>query len=272
MTRNARNSSRSVILFLPANPIDNSRMALEEECAAIERELRMTECRDDFDFRSKWSVSCDDMMRHLNDLCPTIIHFSGHGCSTKGGHSASVRQHDSRDAAWSDNGLCIQNGRGQPQCLDPRGLKMMVKAAATSSRVVVLDACYSAEHADELQTVVDCVVGMTGAIGNAAARSFAAAFYRALGNRRSVGNAVEQAIAVLAAEQIPDEHLPCCRTRNGVDAAQMYLSEPSIARPEPRPSGLAERRRCQTGMWSRRRRHCQRWPRWMPSQGRQGSC
>jgi hypothetical protein len=33
----------------PANPIDNSPLALEEECAAIERELRMTEGRDDFD-------------------------------------------------------------------------------------------------------------------------------------------------------------------------------------------------------------------------------
>jgi hypothetical protein len=269
MTRNARNSSRNVILFIRANPIDSSRPALEQECAAIERELRMTEGRDDFDFRSKWAITCDDMMRHLNELCPTIIHFSGHGGSTKAGHSASALQHDRRDAAGSDSGLYIKDGHGQPQCLDPRGLKMMVKAAATSSRVVVLDACYSAEHADELQTVVDCVVGMTGAIGDAAARSFAIAFYRALGNRRSVGNAVEQAIAVLAAGQIPDEHLPCCRIRNGVNAARMYLSEPSIAPPASRPIGLGGRGRCQTGMWSRGRGQ---WPRWLPSRGRQGSC
>lgn len=267
MMRSARVSSRNDILFLVANPIGNSPLALEEECAAIEREPRMSEGRDDFDFRSKWAITCDDMMRHLNELRPTIIHFSGHGSNTKGGHSASTWQHASRDAAWSDNGLCIQDGHGQPQCLDPRGLKMMVKAAATSTRVVVLNACYSAEHADELQTVVDCVVGMTGAIGDIAARSFAAAFYRALGNRRSVGNAVEQAIAVLAAWQIPDEHLPRCRTRNGVDAAQMFLSEPSIARPVPRPTALGGRGRCQTGMWSRRRGHGHRW---MPSQGRRG--
>lgn len=272
MIRSARNSSRSVILFIGANPIGNSPLALEEECAAIERELRMTEGRDDFDFRSKWAITCDDMMRYLNELHPAIIHFSGHGGSTKGGHSASAWPHASRDAAGSDNGLYIHDGRGQLQCLDPRGLKMMVKAAATSSRVVVLNACHSAEHADELQTVVDCVVGMTGAIGDAAARSFAAAFYRALGNRRSVGNAVDQAIAVLAAERIPDEHLPCCRTRNGVDAAQMYLSEPRIAPPASRPIGLGARERCQTGMWSRGRGHDHRWPRWMPSRGRQGFC
>lgn len=284
---------RNVILFVPANPIDNSPLALEEECAAIERELRMTEGRDDFDFRSKWATTCDDMMRHLNDLRPTIIHFSGLGGSTSGGHSESALQHDRRDAAWSDNGAHIQDGRGQRQCLDPRGLKMMIQAAATSSRVVVLNACYGVEHADELRTVVDCVVGMTGAIGDAAARSFAAAFYRALGSRRSVANAVEQASAVLAAEQIRDEHLPWRRTRNGVDATQVFLSEPGIGPPDraavrhaspcaaspphspvtpdarhvsgdtpswgaSRPPGIGGRGRCLEETWSRRRRHAHR--------------
>jgi len=288
--RSARNRSRNVILFLPANPIDNNPLGLERECATIERELRMTDGRGDFDFRSKWAMTCDDMMRHLNDLRPAIIHFSGLGGSTSGGHPESAPQHDRRDAAWSNNEPHIQDGRGPRQCLDPRSLKRMIQAAATSSRVVVLNACYGAEHADELRTVVDCVVGMTGAIGDAAARSFAAAFYRALGSRRSVGNAVEQASAVLAAEQIRDEHLPWRRTRNGVDAAQVFLSEPSIGPPDraparhaspcsgssPRfpeppdsrqvagdgpsrgasgPPGLRERGRCLQEMWARRRRH-----------------
>lgn len=104
MMSSARNSSRNVILFLAANPIGNNPLALEQECAAIERELRMTEGRDDFDFRSKWAITCDDTMRHLNELCPTIIHFSGHGGSTKGEHSASALQRDSRDAACPTTG------------------------------------------------------------------------------------------------------------------------------------------------------------------------
>jgi hypothetical protein len=70
--------------------------------------------------------------------------------------------------------------------------------------------------------VVECVVGMDGALGDAAARSFAVAFYRALGNRRSVGNAVDQAVATLAAKQRPDD-LPTCRTRDGHSADQIYL-------------------------------------------------
>jgi len=79
--------------------------------------------------------------------------------------------------------------------------------------------------AEELRGVVDCVVGMRGAIGDAAARSFAVGFYRALGHRRSIGNAVEQAVATLAAKQLPDAHLPTCRTRDDVDADELKLPQ-----------------------------------------------
>jgi hypothetical protein len=88
---------------------------------------------------------------------------------------------------------------------------------------VVLNACFSDAQAEPLRGVVDCVVGMRGAIGDAAARSFAVGFYRALGYRRSVGNAVAQAVATMAAMQLPDEHLPVCHTRDGVSADQVFL-------------------------------------------------
>ena len=100
---------------------------------------------------------------------------------------------------------------------------MMIKSAATSARVLVLNACYSETQAEELCTAIDCVVGMTGAIEDTSARSFAVAFYRALGNRRSVKNAVDHAVATLAAKQLPDEHLPRCQTRDGVDPDQLVL-------------------------------------------------
>lgn len=79
----------------------------------------------------------------------------------------------------------------------------------------MLNACFSDRLAESLCSLVDCVVGMTGAISGDAARWFAVGFYRALGNRRSVGNAVAQAIATLAAKQLPAEHIPVCRTRDG---------------------------------------------------------
>lgn len=195
-----RPASRHIILFLAANPSDSTHLALNAECAAIEHELRMTLGRDDFEFRSKWAVNIDDMMRHLNECQPTIVHFSGHGRA----------------------GIQLQD---ECQCVNAHALAQMIASAAPSTRVVVLNACFSDVVAESLRNLVDCVVGMNGAISDDAARSFAVGFYRALGNWRSVGNAIAQAIATLAAKRLPDEHIPVCRTRDGVNADQLFLPD-----------------------------------------------
>lgn len=194
---------KHVILFLAANPRGSNPLKLGEECAEIQRELKMTPNRDDFHFESRWAVSIDELMRHLTELDPTVIHFSGHG-------GGSV-------------GLMFQDEQGQPQPVPGRALAMMVEAAARNVRVVVLNACYSTEQAEVLRVKIDCIVGMDGAIGDDAARAFAIRFYGALGNRRSIGNAVEHGIAALAAKQLPDEVLPRCLTRDGFDAHEVLL-------------------------------------------------
>jgi hypothetical protein len=109
-----------------------------------------------------------------------------------------------------------------------RALKMMVESSAPSARVVVLNACYSDGHAAELCQVVECVVGMTRDHDHAAG-SFAVAFYRALGHRRSVGSAIAHSVATLAAKQIPDECIPRCRTLNWIDPNEISLSPDHLA-------------------------------------------
>lgn len=222
-----------MILFLAANPSGTTRLALDEECAAIERELRMTPGRDDFDFRSKWAVSIDEMMRYLNEWRPLIIHFSGHG-----GSSAGIRIHDNQHPLCPQRDIEVVRGTGiylqddrRSQHVTGRALTQMIASAAPSARVVVLNACSSDAVAESLRDAVDCVVSMNGAVDDDAARSFAVGFYRALGNCRSVGNAVAQAVATLAAKQLPDEHLPVCRTRDGVSADQIFLRPSGLHRP-----------------------------------------
>lgn len=231
--RDARGSSKSrhIILFLAANPSGTTRLDLDGECAAIERELRMTAHRNDFELRSKWAVSVDEMMRHFNELQPTIIHFSGHGAGSRrvAARSPSMYRDGVQpgDPGDGGSGIYLQDEHGGPQFVTARTLRKMIKSAAASARVVVLNACFSDAQADAVRSVVDCVVGMSGAIRDDAARSFAVGFYRALGNRRSVGNAVEQAVATITAKQLPDEHLPCCRTRDGIDPHHLVLGGPA---------------------------------------------
>jgi hypothetical protein len=216
-----RPSMKHTILYVAANPLDTTRLALDEECAAIERELRMTSGRDDFDFRSKWAVSVDELMRHLNELQPTVLHFSGHGTTDDAG--SSVRSDGpQRDITGARSaGILLQEGQSR-QYVSDRALAKMIASAAPSTRVVVLNACYSAEVADSLRHEVDCVVGIDEGIADTAARSFAVAFYRALGHRRSIGNAVDQAAATLEAKH-PGSR-PVCATRDGLRADQIFLT------------------------------------------------
>jgi len=230
-------ADRHVILFLAANPSETTRLALDEECAAIERELRMTTGRDDFEFRSRWAVSVDELMRALNELQPTIIHFSGHGDGGAGvdmrgiGDARRTLRSGQRDiavitaAGVTEPGIQLEGEQHQLQHVSARALTQMIASAAPSVRLVVLNACFTDGVAEALCGVVGCVVGMRGAIGDDAARSFAVGFYRALGHRRSVGNAVEQAVATLAAKDLPDERLPVCWTREGVDAGRFTLPQ-----------------------------------------------
>jgi len=226
-----------VILFLAANPGGTTRLALDEECSAIERELQMAPGRDDFDFRSKWAVSVDEMMRCLNELQPMIIHFSGHACAAQAGPGGGARVpggasgRPGRDieptgGSTGDTGIYLQD-----TCVTGPALAQMIASAAPAARVLVLNACSSDTVAESLRKKIDCVVSMNGVVGDDAARSFAVGFYRALGNRRSVGNSVAQAVATLAAKQLPDAHLPVCRTRDGISADQLFLRPRDLHQP-----------------------------------------
>jgi hypothetical protein len=169
-------------------------------------------------------------MRHLNELQPTIVHFSGHGSTGTAGRSLAQGEPHRDIETPRGAGIFLQD-ESRSQYVSERALAKLIKSAAPSTRVVVLNACCSAPIAESLRHVVDCVVGMDGAVGDAAARSFAVAFYRALGNRRSVGNAVDQAVATLAAKQLPDD-LPVCKTRDGLTADQIFLPTSGLHRPD----------------------------------------
>jgi len=50
------------------------------------------------------------------------------------------------------DGMLLQDEHGQPQPVTPRAVAMMVQAGDRLARVVVLDARYTAAHADALRT------------------------------------------------------------------------------------------------------------------------
>jgi hypothetical protein len=227
---------KCTILFLAANPRDTVPLALAEECAAIEQELRSTSGRDDFAFLSRWAVSVDDLMRYLNELSPAVLHFSGHGLpgdASTGSASGASR----RDVESPQSGSILLQNSDRSQDVGEQALARMIASASPTTRLVVLNACHSDAVAASLCQVVDCVVGVVGSIGDDAARSFAVAFYRALGYRRSVANAVRQASATLDGKREPGE-IVTCRPRDGIDVDQLFLAAPSAPPPSGPPSPI----------------------------------
>lgn len=158
------------ILFLAANPLDMEPLRLDEECRAIDAALRQAEYRH-FDLRPHWAVQVADLQELLLRRQPHILHFSGHGSDR--------------------NEIILQDASGQAAPVSAGALRTLFGLLKDNLRCVVLNACYTAEQAGAIADRIDCVVGMTEAISDPAARAFAVAFYRALGYGRTVQEAFD---------------------------------------------------------------------------------
>ena len=212
-------SRKHVILFLAANPRDTGRLALDREARAIHVELKRS-FGDRFDFVTRWAAEPLDLLRELRELSPTIVHFSGHGA--RPGTATAIA--GARDLA-TDTGsggesssLVFDSASGGSQLVTSDAIARTFGAVTAKVRLVVLNACYTAPIAEALRGHVDCVVGMSGAIHEEAARNFAIGFYGGLGHYESVAAAFEQGKAAIHLGGPSDADQPQLQVRDGVDA------------------------------------------------------
>ena len=194
------------ILFLAANPAGTKSLALDEECREIEQKIRAADYRDALNLITKWAVRPDDLLQHLNQFKPHIVHFSGHG---------SPRE----EIILSDNDR-------QPKAVDKAALKQLFSTLKDNIRLVILNACFSRPQAEAITEVIDCAIGMKQAIGDKAAITFAASFYRAIGFGRTIQQAFDQGKTALMLEGIPEQDTPELLVRPGVDPNAIFLAQP----------------------------------------------
>jgi hypothetical protein len=183
------------------------------------------------------------IMHHLNVMQPAVVHFSGHGSSAVAvvRDRPSQREDGRRDAAAIGNaGIVLHDNDGEPRHVTASALTRMIGSAAPSTRLVVLNACYSQEVARSLCSVVDCAIGMHGSLADPAARAFAVALYRALGYCRSVDNALAQAAATLEAHGFAAHCAPVCHTPQGDQCRSSRLA-PALSFRDSAGSGSGSR-------------------------------
>jgi CHAT domain len=183
------------ILFLAADPTNESRLRLGEEFREIDEQLRLAKQRDWFKLElPQLSLRPKDITGALLNVEPEIVHFSGHG-TAKGA-------------------LCFENQAGQTQLVEPDALAALFEQFAHQVDCVLLNACYSETQAKAIAKHINYVIGMNEAIGDKAAIAFALGFYQALGARRTIKDAYKLGCVQIRLQDIP-EHLTPVLIRRG---------------------------------------------------------
>lgn len=201
----ARTSETSVkILFLAANPTTTPALSLDEEMRAIDEKIRVSEHRDRIEVVSKWAVRPDDLQLALLQVRPTIVHFSGHG----GGTPGIILHGDSM-------------GSDRPVTGD--ALRHLFETLPGKIRVVLLNACYSADQATAVSDAVDFVIGMKDTVDDETARRFAASFYLGLASAVSVGTAFQLGISSVKLHGLPGDDVPVLHVRSGASADEVLV-------------------------------------------------
>jgi len=87
----------------------------------------------------------------------------------------------------------------------------------------VLNACFSQIQAEAIAENIDCVVGMSTAVGDEAAISFASAFYQALAYGRTVRTAFDLGCNQIDLESLGEQDTPQLLAKRA-DPAQVVFA------------------------------------------------
>lgn len=192
------------VLFLAANPLDQTSLRLDEEVREITEKVRGTKHRDSVHLVSCWAVRPLDILQAINEHQPTIIHFSGHG---------------------SSNELVFQDNNGGTKIVSTEAFIQTIMASSVV-RLIFFNACHSYSQANALVQYVEAAIGMNDAIGDTAARIFAASFYSAIGFGLPLNQAFNQAKAALMLEGIQEDGVPELFVNKSLSSEEIMIVKP----------------------------------------------
>jgi hypothetical protein len=199
-------SKKVKILLFSAAPAGTGALKLDEEVREIRKKVQAATHRDLIHIECAPAARPADLLEEMNRHEPHVVQFSGHGSEQAG--------------------ILVCGDRGGARAVGGEALAALFESTRANVQVVVLSACYSREQAEAVASAVPCVIGMRGAIGDRAARVFAAAFYSALCFGRSVEVAFRQGVAALKLEGIEQGDLPDLITRGGPRASEIVPVKP----------------------------------------------
>lgn len=188
------------ILFLAANPSNEARIATDQEYRLIKAELERGRHRDQYQFLlPQFGVTIEELLRAMNDK-PTIVHFAGHGV----GSPKTPTTDDDRafkfpnaDTSPPASGIIVANDDNTHQLVSTEVLSRIFKRTKDHTKIVILNACYSAEQAKTISALGMYVIGYNMPINDQAAIQFAKGLYLGFSEGKEVQDAFDDAIILV---------------------------------------------------------------------------
>lgn len=198
-----------VVLFLASNPVGEQQLRLDEEARSITDMIRKSKHRDSVVFESRWAVQPMDVLQAINELNPTIVHFSGHGSDT--------------------DQIVFQDTNGNAKLVSKEAIVQTMMASSIDIRLVFFNTCYSHNQAEAVTQHVEAAIGMNTSIGDEAAKVFSSQFYSSIGFGFSIKKSFDQAKALVMMEGLNEEKTPELFVQEGLDANDLFIVRPEGA-------------------------------------------
>ncbi|MFD1000212.1 CHAT domain-containing protein [Ohtaekwangia kribbensis] len=195
-----------VVLFLAANPQDQPQLRLDEEARSITEMIQKAKHRDAVKFETRWAIRSADVLQAINEVNPTVVHFSGHGTD--------------------DDQIVFQNPDGSAKLVSKEAIVQAMRTSSDNIRLVFFNTCYSRNQAEAVTKHIETAIGMNTSIGDEAARVFASQFYSSIGFGNSIQKSFDQAKALVMMEGIEEENTPELFVQDGLDPNDIIIVRP----------------------------------------------
>jgi hypothetical protein len=174
-----------VVLFLASNPSQTAKLQLDKEFVQIAMSLQ--DSVQPFELKAEWAVQPQSLMEYILQHRPRVLHFSGHGQGREG-NAGNGRGIDTEGMAdGQEIGIFLQDANGRARLVSGQALGSLFQTITRQVPVqlVLLNACYSAEQARHIGEHVPFVIGMSKAVPDKTAITFAKGFYVGLAYSRT---------------------------------------------------------------------------------------
>ena len=202
------------VLLLAADPSDAQRIDYSAEVQQVKDALEGTE----FVTELKLETQPKDFGETLLLYRPKFVHFCGHG--------------------RSEEGIILQDESGKQQSVGTAELADLFSLFAQDVECVMLNACYSELQAKEISLHIDYVIGMKRQIGDEAARRFATAFYKAVGQGEEIDFAFRYACKLVGLYGLGQHMSPMLHKKSyDTKPIQTQIGLNTIAEDQSQPQG-----------------------------------